>query len=71
MRTIAAYRERWDVTDPVRPLGATPAVATLQAREHDLASASLVRLAALDVQPRRAHEGRRGIASSPLGWPTR
>lgn len=44
MRTIAAHRERWDVADPVHPLGATPAAATLQAREHDLASANLARL---------------------------
>ena len=71
MRTIAAYRERWDVADPVRPLGATPAVATLQAREHDLASASLARLTALEIQPRRDHAGRRGIESSALGRPTR
>lgn len=71
MRTIVAYRERWDVTDPVRPLGTTPAATTLQAREHDLASASLARLTALDVPPRRHHERRRGIESSPLGRPTR
>ncbi len=71
MRTIAAYRERWDVADPVRPLGATPAAATLQAREHDLASASAAQLTALEVQPRRAHESRRGIESSAPGRPTR
>ena len=40
-RTIAAYRERWDVDDHDRPLGAAPAAGTQQARERDLAARAM------------------------------
>ncbi|MDP8960171.1 MAG: hypothetical protein M3N32_00835, partial [Actinomycetota bacterium] len=38
---IEAYRLRWEITDPQRPLGSAPLLAGLQQRDHDHAALAL------------------------------